>query len=67
VAFVLGHAKDTLWSVDLFRCESAVLRAHWVRLVVMDHYTRRIIGFGVHVGAVDGAGICRTFQPRDTR
>jgi putative transposase len=27
---VLGHAKDTLWSVDLFRCESAVLRAHWV-------------------------------------
>jgi hypothetical protein len=27
---VLGHAKDTLWSVDLFRCESALLRAHWV-------------------------------------
>ena len=24
---VLGHAKDSLWSVDLFRCESAVLRA----------------------------------------
>jgi putative transposase len=22
---VLGHAKDSLWSVDLFRCESAVL------------------------------------------
>ena len=24
---VLGHAKDSLWSVDLFRCESAILRA----------------------------------------
>jgi hypothetical protein len=32
---VLGHAKDSLWSVDLFRCESAILRSHWV-LVVMD-------------------------------
>jgi hypothetical protein len=48
---VLGHAKDSLWSVDLFRCDSAVLRAHWV-LVVMDHFTRRIVGFDVHRGAV---------------
>jgi hypothetical protein len=32
----LGHAKDSLWSPDLFRCESAVLHTHWV-LVVMDH------------------------------
>ena len=31
----LGHAKDSFWSVDLFRCESAILRTHWV-LVVMD-------------------------------
>src|SRR5262245_50392409 len=23
---VLGHAKDSLWSLDLFRCESAILR-----------------------------------------
>ena len=38
----LGHAKDSLWSIDLFRCESAILRSHWV-LVVMDHYTRRIV------------------------
>jgi hypothetical protein len=27
---VLGQAKDSLWSVDLFRCESLSLRAHWV-------------------------------------
>ena len=39
---VLGHAKDSLWSLDLFRCESAVLRTHWV-LVVMDQCTRRIV------------------------
>jgi len=25
---VLGHAKDSRWSLDLFRCESAVLRTH---------------------------------------
>jgi putative transposase len=50
---VLGHAKDSLWSLDLFRCESAILRTHWV-LVVMDHWTRRIVGFGVHHGVVDG-------------
>jgi hypothetical protein len=42
---ILGHAKDSLWSVDLFRCESIVLKSHWV-MVVMDIYTRRIIGFG---------------------
>ena len=34
----LGHAKDSLWSIDLFRCESATLRSHWV-LVVMDQYS----------------------------
>jgi hypothetical protein len=62
---VLGHAKDSLWSVDLFRCESAILRAHWV-LVVMDQCTRRIVGFGVHRGAVDGVGLCRMFN-RATR
>ena len=61
----LGHAKDSLWSVDLFRCESAILRVHWV-LVVMDQCTRRIVGFGVHRGAVDGVGLCRMFN-RATR
>ena len=49
----LGHTKDSLWSVDLFRCESTLLKSHWVLLVV-DQFTRRIIGFGVHAGDVDG-------------
>jgi putative transposase len=56
----LGHTKDSLWSCDLFRCESATLRTHWV-LVVMDQCTRRVIGFGVHSGIVDGVALCRMF------
>ncbi len=57
----LGHTKDSLWSCDLFRCESATLRTHWI-LVVMDQFTRRIIGFGVQCGTVDGVALCRMFQ-----
>ena len=57
----IGHMKDSLWSLDLFRCESATLRTHWV-LVVMDQYTRRIIGFGVHAGTVSGVALCRMFN-----
>jgi putative transposase len=56
----LGPAKDSLWSCDLFRCESATLRTHW-GLVLMDQFTRRIVGFGVHCGAVHGAAVCRMF------
>src|SRR6266481_8746097 len=61
----LGHMKESLWSMDLFRCETVTLRAHWV-LVVMDQCTRRIVGFGVHRDAVDGVGLCRMFN-RATR
>lgn len=57
----IGHAKDSLWSVDLFRCESILLKSHWV-MVVMDQYTRRIIGFAVHAGTVDGPMLCRMFN-----
>lgn len=57
----IGHAKDSLWSVDLFRAESITLRTHWI-MVVMDQYTRRIIGFGVHAGNVDGPALCRMFN-----
>jgi transposase InsO family protein len=54
----IGHTKDSLWSVDLLRCESILLKSHWV-MVVMDQYTRRIIGFAVHPGNVDGPALCR--------
>jgi putative transposase len=58
---VIGHTKDSLWSTDLFCCESILLKTHWV-LVVMDQFTRRIIGFAVHVGDVDGVSLCRMFN-----
>jgi hypothetical protein len=50
----LGQAKDSLWSIDLVRCESLSLRTHWL-LVVMDHFTRRIMALpGVRNGVVIG-------------
>jgi putative transposase len=57
----IGHMKDSLWSLDLLRCESVVLRTYWI-LVVMDQHTRRIIGFGIHSGVVDGMALCRMFK-----
>jgi transposase InsO family protein len=57
----IGQQKDSLWSIDMFRCESILRNTHWV-LVVMDHFTRRIIGFGVHAGDVDGVALCRMFN-----
>ena len=54
----LGHSKDSLWSVDFFRCESLILKTHWV-MIVMDQCTRRIIGFAVHAGVLDGPVVCR--------
>jgi putative transposase len=57
----LGHTNDSLWSMDLFRCESILLKSHWI-LVVMDQFPRRIIGFGVHAGAVNGIALCQMFN-----
>lgn len=57
----IGQATDSLWSVDLFRCESIVLHSYWV-LVVMDQFTRRLVGFGVHHGPVDVPNLCRMFN-----
>jgi putative transposase len=57
----IGHAKDRLWSVDLFRTESILLKSYWV-MVVMDVYIRRIIGFGVAAANLDGIRVCRMFN-----
>jgi putative transposase len=57
----IGHMRDSLWSVDLFRSESIVFRSYWV-LVVMDQFTRRLIGFGVRLGPINGADVCRVFN-----
>jgi len=57
----LAHQKDSLWSVDFFRCESINLRSYWV-MVVMDVFTRRIVGFAVQPDRLCGASICRMFN-----
>jgi len=57
----LGHSRDSLWSVDLFRCESLALKSHWV-MVVMDQFSRRIVGFAVHAGVLEGPAVCRMFN-----
>ncbi len=57
----IAHMKDSLWSIDLFCCESVSLKTHWV-LVVMDVWSRRIIGFSINQGPVDGPTLCRMFN-----
>ena len=57
----LGHSKDSLWSVDFFRCESLTLKSHWV-MVVMDQFSRRIVGFAAHAGPLDGPTVYRMFN-----
>ena len=57
----IGHSKDSLWSVDLFRCESIRLKSHGV-MVVMDVCTRRLIGFSAAPADSDGGSGCRMFM-----
>jgi transposase InsO family protein len=57
----LASMKDCLWSVDLFCCESISLKTHWV-LVVMDVWSRQIIGFSTYAGPVDGPTVGRMFN-----
>ena len=57
----IGNSIDSLWSIDLFRCESILLKSHWV-LVVMDQWNRKLVGFSVHAGPVDGPTVCRMFN-----
>ena len=57
----ISHMKDSLWSIDLFRAESIHVKTHWVMLI-MDQFTRRIIGFAVHAGDVNGIDLCCMFN-----
>jgi transposase InsO family protein len=57
----IAETRDSLWSVDLFRCESILLKSFWV-MVVMDIFTRRIVGFGVEPAHIDGISVCRMFN-----
>ncbi len=57
----LGHTKNSLWSIDFFKVESIVLQTHWV-MVIMDQFSRKIIGFAVHKGNVTGVDVCCMFN-----
>jgi putative transposase len=57
----IAQCKDSLWCVDLFRCESILLKSHWV-MAVMDLFTRRLVGFSVAPASIDGVGICGMFN-----
>src|ERR1039457_1394031 len=62
---LIGDMMDSLWSVDLFRCESVVLKSYWV-MVVMDLFPRRIVGFGVEPADLDGVAVCSMFNQART-
>jgi putative transposase len=47
--------------VSIFRAESVDRRSHWVMLV-MDIFTRHIIGFGIAAACIDGMSVCRMFN-----
>jgi len=57
----IGHMKDSLWSIDVFRSESIHLKTHWI-MIVMDQFTRRIIGFAAHEGSITGIDLCCMFN-----
>ena len=71
---LIAHAKDSVWSVDLFRVELILLRSHWVMLV-MDVFTRRISGdlcqscqFATHrLEGLFSALVTNRKQPRNTK
>jgi putative transposase len=57
----IAQTMDSLWSLDLCRCESILLWSDWVMLV-MDVFSRRIVGFGVESANIDGVSACRMFN-----
>ena len=52
---VLSFGERLCWR------ESILLKSHWV-MVVMDQFTRKIIGFAVYAGDINGVAICCMFN-----
>lgn len=57
----MGNMKDSLWSIDLFGCESIHLITHWV-LVIIYVWIRRIIGCSVDKGSVNASALWKMFN-----
>jgi putative transposase len=53
-----GQTKDSLWSCDFIPLRIGHPE-NTLGSVVMDQFTRRVIGFGIHGGIVDGGALCR--------
>jgi hypothetical protein len=53
----LPTTKNRVWLPG----ESILLRSHWV-LLVMDVWTRRLVGFDVERGNIEGVSVCRMFN-----
>ena len=47
--------------MDFFRLESMFLQSFWVMLV-LDQYTRKIVGFTINKGPMNGSNICYMFN-----
>jgi putative transposase len=50
----IGHTAAAFGAWTCFDASQSLLRSYWV-LVVMDQFTRRLVGVGVQCGAVTGA------------
>ena len=57
----LSSTKDSLWSIDFFRCESILLKSFYVMLA-MDIHTRQFTGFYVLPNSFDGPTTCRAIN-----
>jgi len=57
----IGDAENKLWSLDFFRVETAFLHSLRV-MVVIDQFSRKIIGFKVCKGNLTGNIICNMFE-----
>ena len=56
----IANTVNGLWSVDLFRCESSFLKSFYV-MVVLDVFSRRIMGLCVEKYPLTGSDVCRMF------
>jgi hypothetical protein len=54
--------RNAVWLYHRFCLSFRDVEDPLAQLVVMDQYTRRIIGFGVQPGIVDGIALCRMFN-----
>ena len=57
----IGNSLNGLWSVDYFKVESICLKSYLV-MVVIDVYSRKIIGFSVEKYPLTGSKLCRMFN-----